>query len=115
MGANSKTAYRLCVNAGPDATPEQVLEIYRNEASLEAHFQTKQNNQSMIHQINTQYPSIREGEEEDIHKLHDKRSTVKIPGHQLQRKDTETTVAKHVTGVETGTSYENALHMVKNA
>ena len=72
-GANSKTAYRLCVNAGPDATLEQVMEIYRNEASLEAHFQTKQNNQSMIHQINTQYSSIKEGEEEDVHKLHDKR------------------------------------------
>ena len=44
-----------------------------------------------------------------------KGDTVKIQGCQLQRKDTEATVAKHATGVEAVTNHENALHMAKNA
>ena len=69
-GANSQTAYRQCVEAGPDATLQKVLGIYRNEAAVQAHFQTRQNSQSMIHQISTQYPPLREGGEEDVHKLY---------------------------------------------
>ena len=70
MGANSKTAYRQCIKVGPDATLQKILGIYRNEAAVQAHFQTRQNSQSMVHQINTQYPPLREGEEEDVHKLY---------------------------------------------
>ena len=69
-GANSQTAYRKCVEAGPDATLPKVLEIYRNEVAVLAHFQTRHNSQSMVHQINAQYPPLGEEEEEDVHKLH---------------------------------------------
>ena len=69
-GANSQTAYRQCVEAGPDAALQKVIGIYRNEAAVQAHFQTRQNSQSMIHQINAQYTPVREGEDEDVHKLY---------------------------------------------
>ena len=42
-GANSQTAYRKCVEAGPDATLQKVLKIYRNEVAVQAHFQTRHN------------------------------------------------------------------------
>ena len=69
-GANSQTAYRQCVEAGPDATLQKVIEIYRNDSAVQAHFQTRHNSQSAVHQINAQYPSLREEEEQDLHKLH---------------------------------------------
>ena len=69
-GAHSQSAYRKCVEAGPDATLQKVLEIYRNEAAVQAHFQTRHNSQPVVHQISTQYPTLREEEEEDVHKLH---------------------------------------------
>ena len=68
--ANSQTAYRKCVEAGPDATLQKVLKIYRNEVAVQAHFQTRHNSQSTVHQINAQYPLVGEEEEEDVHKLH---------------------------------------------
>ena len=69
-GANSQTAYRKCVEAGPDATLQKVLKIYRNEVAVQAHFQTRYNSQLTVHQINAQYPPPEEEEEEDVHKLH---------------------------------------------
>ena len=69
-GANSQTAYRKCVEAGPDATLQKVLKIYRNEVAVQAHFQTRHNSQLTVHQINAQYPPPGEEEEEDVHKLH---------------------------------------------
>ena len=37
-GTHSQTVYRKCVEAGPDATLQKVLEIYRNEVAVQAHF-----------------------------------------------------------------------------
>ena len=67
-GANSQTAYRQCVEAGPDATLQKVLEIYRNDSAVQAHFQTRHSSQSAVHQINAQCP-LGEEEEQDVHKL----------------------------------------------
>ena len=72
-GANSETAYRKCVEAGPDASLERILEIYRNEAAVQAHFQTRPSSQQIVHQMNAELNSSKEGGEEDIHKLYDRR------------------------------------------
>ena len=37
---------------------------------FKAHFQTRHNSQPVVHQISAQYPTLREEEEEDVHKLH---------------------------------------------
>ena len=37
-GTNSQAAYRQCVEAGPNAKLERILEIYRNDAAVHAHF-----------------------------------------------------------------------------
>ena len=72
-GANSETAYQKCVEAGPDASLERILEIYRNEAAVQAHFQTRPSSQPIVHQMNAELNSSKEGGEEDIHKLYDRR------------------------------------------
>ena len=63
-GANSETAYRRCVEAGPDASLERIIEIYRNEAAVQAHFQTGTSSQPIVHQVNTELNSSKEGEED---------------------------------------------------
>ena len=68
-GANSETAYRRCVEAGPDASLERIIEIYRNEAAVQDHFQTGTRSQPIVHQVNTELNT----ELKDIHKLHEKR------------------------------------------
>ena len=101
-GANSQTAYRKCVEAGPDATLQKVLEIYRNEMAVLAHFQTRHNSQSMVHQINAQYHPL--GEEErkmsTNYTTHRREGTIKMPKLQHQRKEAESALAEHVIGVE---------------
>ena len=44
-GANSQTAYRQCVEAGPDTKLDRILDIYRNEAAEQAHFSSRYNSQ----------------------------------------------------------------------
>ena len=63
-GANCQAAYRQCVAAGPNATLEKVLDIYRNEAAVQAHFQRRHSIQPTVHHLDKE-------EEEDVHKLHD--------------------------------------------
>ena len=70
-GANSQTAYRQCVEAGHGAN--RILDIYRNEAAVQAHFSSRHNSQPSVHQVSADSNSPKEGGEEDIHKLHDKR------------------------------------------
>ena len=70
-GANCQSAYRQCVAAGPNATLQKVIDIYRNEAAVQAHFQGRHNNQPTVHQLHTQHRLSNEEEEEDVHKLHD--------------------------------------------
>ena len=67
-GANSQTAYRQCVEAGPGAKLDRILDIYRNEAAVQAHFSYKHNSQPSVHQVSVDSNSPREGGEEDIHK-----------------------------------------------
>ena len=116
-GANSQTAYRQCVEAGPDATLQKVLKIYRNEAAVQAHFQTRQHSQSLVHQINAQYPTLKEREEEDVHKLHNpqkRRYNQSAKAPSPEREEAESTLAEDVTGAETVTSHKNVQHMVRN-
>ena len=54
-GANCQSAYRQCVAAGLNATLQKVLDIYRNEAAVQAHFQGRHNNQPTVHQLHTQH------------------------------------------------------------
>ena len=72
-GANSQTAYRQCVEAGPGAKLDRILDIYRNEAAVQAHFSSSHYNQPSVHQVGTDSNFPKEGGEEDIHKLQDKR------------------------------------------
>ena len=72
-GANSQAAYRQCVEAGPNAKLERILEIYRNDAAVHAHFGSRNKGQPTVHQVTTELNFPKEEEEEDIHKLHDKR------------------------------------------
>ena len=72
-GANSQTAYRQCVEAGPGTKLDRILDIYRNEAAVQAHFSSRHNSQPSVHQVSADSNSQKEGGEEDIHKLHDKR------------------------------------------
>ena len=69
-GANSQTAYTQCVEAGPDAKLDRILDIYRNEAVVQAHFNSRHYNQPSVHQVSTDLSFSKEGGEEDIHKLH---------------------------------------------
>ena len=66
-------AFRQCVEAGPDAKPDRILDIYKNEAVVQAHFSSRHNSQPSVHQVSADSNSPKEGGEEDIHKLHDKR------------------------------------------
>ena len=52
---------------------DRILDIYRNEAAVQAHFSSRHNSQPSVHQVSTDSNSQKEGGEEDIHKLHDKR------------------------------------------
>ena len=70
--ANSNTAYRECVKAGPDATLDKILEIYRQDAAVDAHIRRQHSDSSTVHQVNAELNFSREGEE-DVHKLHKKR------------------------------------------
>ena len=72
-GANSQAAYRQCVEAGPNAKLERILEIYRNDAAVHAHFGSRNKGQPTVHQVTTELNFPKEEGEEDIHKLHDKR------------------------------------------
>ena len=72
-GANSQAAYRQCVEAGPNAKLERILEIYRNDAAMHAHFGSRNKGQPTVHQVTTELNFPKEEGEEDIHKLHDKR------------------------------------------
>ena len=72
-GANSQAAYRLCVEAGPNAKLERILEIYRKDAAVHAHFGSRNKSQPTVHQVSTELTFSKEEGEEDIHKLHDKR------------------------------------------
>ena len=67
-------AYRQCVEAGPGAKLNRILDIYRNEEAVQAHFSSRHNSQPSVHQVSSDSNSPKEGGEEDIHKLHDKRS-----------------------------------------
>ena len=70
-GANSQTSIQtVCMETGPNTTLQKVLEIYRNDSAVQAHFQARHSSQSSVHQINAQYPSLREEEEQDVHKPH---------------------------------------------
>ena len=71
--ANSQTAYRQCVEAGPGAKLDRILDIYRNEAAVQAHFSSRHYSQPSVHQVSTDSNFPKEGGEEYIHKLHDKR------------------------------------------
>ena len=81
---------------------------------MQAQFSSRHSRQPSVHQVSTDSNSPKEGGEEDIHKLHDKKGTTRIPDLQAQRIDTSTVVAEHATGMETATSYENAQHMVNS-
>ena len=59
--------------AGPGAKLDRILDIYRNEAAVQAQFSSRHNSQPSVHQVSTDPKSPKEGGEEDIHKLHDKR------------------------------------------
>ena len=72
-GANSQKAYRQCVEARPGAKLDRILDIYRNEAAVQAQFSSRHYNQPSVHQVSTDSNSPKEGGEKDIHKLHDKR------------------------------------------
>ena len=71
-GANSQAAYRQCVEAGPNAKLERILEIYINDAAVHAHFGSRNKTQPAVHQVSTELTFSKGEEEEDIHKLHDK-------------------------------------------
>ena len=70
--ANSKTAYLEWIKAGPDATLDKTLEIYREDAAVQAHFMRGYNNLSLVQKVNAELDS--RGREEDVHKLHGKRT-----------------------------------------
>ena len=72
-GANSQMAYRQCVKAGPGVKLVRILDIYRNEAAMQAHFSSRHNSQPSVHQMSANSNSPNKGGEEDIHMLHDKR------------------------------------------
>ena len=66
-GANSQTAYRQCVEAGPSAKLDRILDIYRKEAAVQAHFSSRHYSQPSVHQVDTDSNFPKEGGEEDIH------------------------------------------------
>ena len=66
-------AYRQCVEAGPGIKLVRILDIYRNEAAMQAHFSSRHNSQPSVHQMSANSNSPKKGGEEDIHMLHDKR------------------------------------------
>ena len=45
---NSQAAYRQCIEAGPNANWDRILEIYRNDAKLGTH---------MVSELETELPS----------------------------------------------------------
>ena len=65
-------AYRQCVDVGPGEKMDRILDIYRNEAAVQAHFSSRYHNQPSVYQVSADSNSPKEGEE-DIHKLHNKR------------------------------------------
>ena len=69
IGANSQAAYRQCVEAGPNAKLERILEIYRNDAAVHAHFGSRNKSQPTVHQVSTELTFSKEEGEENIHKL----------------------------------------------
>ena len=48
-GANSQMACRQCVEAGPGAKLDRILDTYRNEAAVQAHFSSRHNSQPSVH------------------------------------------------------------------
>ena len=64
---NSK-AFRQCVQEGPHAKQDEVLEIYRNEDVVLSHFYTRRNHQMCIKWTQNSNPQRR-----DIHMLHDQK------------------------------------------
>ena len=52
---------------------ERILEIYRNDAAVHAHFGSRNKGQPTVHQVTTELNFPKEEGEEDIHKMHDKR------------------------------------------
>ena len=44
-GINSQTAYRQCVEAGPGAKLDKILDIYRNKAAVQAYFSSRHHKQ----------------------------------------------------------------------
>ena len=82
-GANCQAAYRQCVAAGPNAKHEEVLDIYRNEAAVQAHFQRRHSSLPTVHQLDKE-------DEEDVHKncmTPTNDDTTKMPNPQTQRID----------------------------
>ena len=62
-----------CVQVGHGAKLDRILDIYRNEAAVQAHFSSRHNSQPSVHQVSADSNSPKEEGEEDIYKLHDKR------------------------------------------
>ena len=60
-GANSQMACRQCVQAGPGAKLDRILDTYRNEAAVQAHFSSRHNSQPSVHQVSTDSNSPKEG------------------------------------------------------
>ena len=50
-GTNSQTAHRQYVEAGHGAKLDRILDIYRNEAAVQAHFSSRHNSQPSVHQL----------------------------------------------------------------
>ena len=108
-GANSQTAYRQCVEAGPDAKLDRVLDIYRNKAAVQAHFSFRHYSQPSVHQMSADSNSPKKGGEDDIHKLHNKRRH-----NQNTRPSSPENRYKHSDG-RTCHWCGNSQHMVNSA
>ena len=92
---NSNTAYLECVKAGPDSTLDKILEIYREDAAVDAHIHRQHSDSSAVHQVNAEINSSKEGEE-DVYKLHGYTQSSKS---STKKRHPEATLDEHVFSV----------------